>query len=379
MFGLQILDVVIGLFFGYLVLSLAVTAANELLAAWFRRRAWMLRRAVENLLDDDRLVKRLYKHSLIHGLSPRGGLLDHRFIRRLSKQPLIRSLLPGPRGPSYIPSHAFATALLDIVAPRSNGTRALPSRANAKGRVEETLALLAEESGPDAEKFQKGVETWFTDSMDRVTGWYKRRTQVFLVVWAAVLTVGTNADTIVIARALWRDTALRQAVVASAERYVAEEARPVPPAPGAAPVPAGDGAAIPPLPPDQQADVDFELASTRYNAAMADLAELQLPIGWEDPSTPAADEDSDPLEPSFRLVRDDATDDWPGPIWAPGGGERWLRAFDEHLLGWLLTILAISLGAPFWFDTLNRIITIRGAGRAPAEAQRPRPKEPGEQ
>jgi hypothetical protein len=60
-----------------------------------------------------------------------------------------------------------------------------------------------------------------------------------------------------------------------------------------------------------------------------------------------------------------------------------MRALDQHLLGWLITVLAISLGAPFWFDMLNRIVAIRSAGRAPEEAQRPpkevpRPKEPGE-
>ncbi|HEX2202385.1 MAG TPA: hypothetical protein VHG91_03765, partial [Longimicrobium sp.] len=37
------------------------------------------------------------------------------------------------------------------------------------------------------------------------------------------------------------------------------------------------------------------------------------------------------------------------------------------LLGLALTGVALSLGAPFWFDTLNRFINIRGAGRAPDE------------
>lgn len=356
MFGLQILDVVIGLFFGYLVLSLAVTAANELAAAWFRRRAWMLRRGVLNLLGDAELTGRFYAH------------------------PLIRSLAHGRRGPSYIPSRTFAMVLLDLVAPRGAD---VPARGEATGPLEQTLALLWHESGGDRDRFRQHVEIWFNDSMERVSGWYKRRTQVFLLIWAAVLTVGTNADTLVIARALWRDTALRQAVVASAERYLAEETRPVVAGVGAVPVSAADAAPIPPLPPDQQADVDFEQASARYDAAMADLAELQLPIGWDDPSAPATDED-DLVEPSFRLVRADATDDWPGAIWAPGGLGRWLRALDAHLLGWLMTMLAISLGAPFWFDTLNRVVAIRSSGRAPEEKPRPpkevpRPKEPGQE
>jgi hypothetical protein len=35
--------------------------------------------------------------------------------------------------------------------------------------------------------------------------------------------------------------------------------------------------------------------------------------------------------------------------------------------GWLLTALAASLGAPFWFDMLSRFVNIRNAGKAPSE------------
>jgi hypothetical protein len=52
------------------------------------------------------------------------------------------------------------------------------------------------------------------------------------------------------------------------------------------------------------------------------------------------------------------------------------------MLGWILTILAVSLGAPFWFDMLNRVVAIRSAGKAPEEAPKkpkevPQPREPG--
>jgi hypothetical protein len=38
------------------------------------------------------------------------------------------------------------------------------------------------------------------------------------------------------------------------------------------------------------------------------------------------------------------------------------------LIGWALTTLAGSLGAPFCFDTLNRIMNIRAAGKVPDQA-----------
>jgi hypothetical protein len=46
----------------------------------------------------------------------------------------------------------------------------------------------------------------------------------------------------------------------------------------------------------------------------------------------------------------------------------------DHLLGWFLTGVAVSLGAPFWFDTLNRFMNIRATGTAPNEKGQDRSK-----
>lgn len=360
MFGIDILDVAIGLFFGYLVLSLAVTAANEMSAALFRRRAWMLHKGISTLLDDAQLADKLYEHPLIRSLSSPRGIV--------SRVPALQRLVG--RGPSYVPSRAFAMALLDVLQIDPDRLQAGEDRHS----TERVLALLWKDAGKDREKFAANIETWFNDSMERVSGWYKRRTQMLLLIWAAGVTIGTNADTLVIAKTLWRDPALRQALVERAEGYVATQQRPV----GAPVTLAADEAPPPPaLPPDQQAEVDFIEASAQYDAALADLAELQLPIGWDDPTPPAEG------ETSLRLVTDTASDDWPGAIWESGGLQRWLQAADEHSIGWLLTILAVSMGAPFWFDMLNRIMSVRTAGKAPEEKQKspkqvPEPRAPGE-
>jgi hypothetical protein len=39
----------------------------------------------------------------------------------------------------------------------------------------------------------------------------------------------------------------------------------------------------------------------------------------------------------------------------------------RNLIGFLITALAVSLGAPFWFDLLNKLVSIRGAGIKPEE------------
>ena len=112
---MEILEVAIGLFFGYLVLSLVVTAANEMSAAWFRRRAWMLRKGIAKLLDDEELAARLYDHPMIQEsvLAARPAFARSRCCKRLVG-----------RGPSYVRSRTFAIALLDVVRGPSSGTQA---------------------------------------------------------------------------------------------------------------------------------------------------------------------------------------------------------------------------------------------------------------
>jgi hypothetical protein len=42
-------------------------------------------------------------------------------------------------------------------------------------------------------------------------------------------------------------------------------------------------------------------------------------------------------------------------------GDSW-RMLDI-LFGWSLTIVAVSMGAPFWFDFLNKVMNVRNAGK----------------
>ena len=46
--------------------------------------------------------------------------------------------------------------------------------------------------------------------------------------------------------------------------------------------------------------------------------------------------------------------------------------FWTKIFGLFLTAFAASLGAPFWFDVLNKFMSVRGAGKAPEE----KPKDP---
>jgi hypothetical protein len=45
------------------------------------------------------------------------------------------------------------------------------------------------------------------------------------------------------------------------------------------------------------------------------------------------------------------------------------NAEPKSIIGWLLTALAISLGAPFWFDLLNKIMRLRGSVATDGDAK----------
>ena len=74
-----------------------------------------------------------------------------------------------------------------------------------------------------------------------------------------------------------------------------------------------------------------------------------LPIGWTSAPPAASANNSD-----FRQ--------WPGWPWGSKGPLQWLGDWNNiiahHLVGWLITVIAVSLGAPFWFDLLSKIISI---------------------
>ena len=62
---------------------------------------------------------------------------------------------------------------------------------------------------------------------------------------------------------------------------------------------------------------------------------------------------------------------WRDNVFYDANRKRWdSRIWLERIIGWLLTLLAISLGARFWFDILNKIVNIRFAGKSPVEGSK---------
>ena len=257
-----------------------------------------------------------------------GRLLGNDALTKaLYQHPLIRSLAAddGAARPSYIPAERFISALTDVLtgpgkSPSDMAALRQGLAATGNEQLNEALTALLDRPGMDAAAARLHLEKWFVDGMERVSGWYKRDAQRNALILACLITVVLNADTVRIAKTLWTSPTVSAVVVeqakARAERAASPRDPAAPPAPPTAPL---------------QALTDQEQAL---------LGEV---TGWS----------GDPMPPHGNVL------DW-----------LWL-ALRTHLLGWVLTAIAVSLGAPFWFDTLNRFINLRSAGRVPDKGTLP--------
>jgi hypothetical protein len=318
MFGLQILDIAIGLILIYLILALTCTAVNELIAGAFDRRSKNLFSGIQNLLNDPTVKVK----------ASDGATQD--LLTSFYSHPLIKALEENGKPPSYIPSRTFALTLLDLVSPADpkgpktiSDLRGAIEKLDKNSPLRKTLLVVIDDAGDDLKKIQSNIEVWFNSSMDRVAAWYKTRTQTIIIIIAVVVVGATNADTIRIGKALSNDQALRDALVAQAQEY----AKATPPA----------GTSAEPKPPEGK------IKEIKENVTA--LQTLGVPLGYE-------------------------TEEPGGPTW-------WL----SKILGLLLTVGAASLGAPFWFDMLNKFINVRSAGKSPDEVAKPpeaQPKRPEE-
>ena len=323
MFGSLVLDVVIGLVFVYLLLSMICTAANEMIASMLALRARNLARGIANLLADRRIKG-----------------LDELFY----EHPLIKSLYQGTRKPSYVPSRTFALAFLDGIVPfKADGTELMPEIRSAvealpgDSELKRQLLILLQQSGGDYAKLLASIETWFDDSMTRVSGWYKRQSQVITLIVALLLTGITNADTLKITKALSTDSALRAAVVAQAQEFARQQPAPKGPQTGkelktVTPSSAAGGKESPEPPQRPTSEPKDTIAQS-----METLQQLGIPLGWQ----------------------------------AAPKQEDWIN----KIIGLLLTTFAITLGAPFWFDILNRVTKIRSTGAVSGSTTQEQKKE----
>lgn len=358
MFGLDTLDVAISVILLFLVTSLLCSAMREALEAFLKTRGVQLEQGIRELLQDasGALVQALYEHPLIYSL-----------YRGDYKAPKGKTgwRLKGGNLPSYIPAAQFSTALLDIVhakgvgpdsplsiASLRSGATALaaaPAAAAPAGQappdyagVAKAVNVALDHAQGDVAKAQANIETWFNGTMDRVSGWYRRDTQVVLFVIGLFAAVVLNLDTVTVAQRVSRDKALRSAVVAEAQAI------------------------------QKQPTTSSGAGTVRQYEDQLDA--IGLPIGWVR-TWPAAQVTVRCLSKAQFAA---ATCSGPPPeacgkvpkpgfpcsiVSAPASDGRVYEltwgALASMIVGWLITAIAVTMGAPFWFNTLNSVLAIR--------------------
>ncbi|MCW6035659.1 hypothetical protein K4A83_05145 [Spirulina subsalsa FACHB-351] len=313
-----LLNVAIGLVFIYLTLSLFVSALEEFLAGLLKARAKNLRDGIINLLEgkgaEGEMMGKLYHHPLIRSLSQ--GRIKNK----------LQQMLPSP---SYIPSDVFSTALLEVLKREynidfnySDNIQSLIDKLDQHKQSEPSprkrylinnIAALARQAESrltttdlKVRHLHQEISNWFDQSMERASGVYKRQAKLWAFVLGFGVSVIFNADTFYMIHRLSSDQELRIAVNALSTKLIEEQ--------------------------------NCRDVSCVEQLSLEDS--LILPIGWSSFPPPNVQKNNQLFHQKVLA---------------------WFRM----MLGWAVTALALAMGAPFWFDVLNKFINVRNVGRKP--------------
>lgn len=424
------IDVTVGLILVYLLYSLLTTIVQEGFSTWFGFRARNLKRAIVQMLTDETEVNKLSIKGLVNRAFTIAAFNSRSYDGTLAEafyaHPGIKYLGEGQwhRLPDNIASEKFAEVITDILV-GGNYT----SASNPAAIIEKVLSstpvplagngvsittafkvnggniVLIEEdtvyylkrllltANGDIDKFKKSLQTWYDDMMKQTTVWYKRNIQVWLFGFGMLIAMVFNVDTLKIAGLLSTNREARQDMV---ELAIAVQKN-------------YEGKVIG----DSISDEVIKLTKQDISASQKILGN-----GWDDEwmwcygeCRTKADSavvvrtnkkrlidsievrvkkiDTDSMLPSdsskkaaktklldsaMLLKSDIAVIDVKVKccqrftiskfFGVMGQASWWKRA-----LGWVLTAFAISLGAPFWFDLLNKFIRLR-SGISTAESSK---------
>lgn len=321
MFGSSAIGVAIGLVFVYLLMSMLCSMIREVIAGLLNSRARHLEAAIGRMIADDELRDQFFEHPMIKSLHMgHGGKHSHK--------------------PDFIPPKTFSMALLDVVKRQTQATASADNATTSEApappitfdeirntidklppkmqNIKTALQTLADSSEQRVDSIHSNVEEWFDTSMSSLSVWYQRRAQQFLFLIALCLSFGFHVDSIEIAEQFWEDSTLRESVVAAATEYTKEH--------------------------KEASSNPEDLRQT-----LSQLTDLKLPIGWG------------------RQVID----------WTPGVEPEESDVSDHRdrksgwlmLVGLFITAAACSVGSPFWFSVLKRLMTLHPSAAKVAKAK----------
>jgi hypothetical protein len=246
-----------------------------------------------------------------------GMLGDAALVARLFEHPLIRTEM------TKLPTDSAANGARErgpsYISPRNFALAfrkvARDDNGNFSDAVAKQISAMDIDFGQIEQASVPALEKWFEDAMGRVNGWYKRNAQKVTIIIAVFVAFGLNASAVRIVERLDSEPKVREAVVAQAEALSKEGKL----APG-------------------KEEASLKAAAEQASGAYRQVADLKLPLFWAGDNVPKS----------------------------PGG-------IISAVIGCLLTAVAISLGAPFWFDALGKLSNLRTAGKRPEEDEKAEP------
>lgn len=262
----------------------------------------------------------------------------------------VTALSPKGAAPSYIDAKNFVSALLDkltafsqVVNPTSidefikslNTTTAISDELRRAFLIyaieaKDTFDALSVKTTGAIEMFRSKLENWYNSNMDRLTGTLKSKyTRRYTFIAAIAVCILINADTIELCKYLYSNPDARASLAAQAYKTGADDSikQDMQRLKTTMSSTTDDTAKIS----FNQLDSSIKSKVETINKAKAALDE-SLPLGW--------------TKAEYTSI-----DKW----------YKWLA----KLLGIAVTVIAIMMGGPFWFDVLNKISNLRGSGTKP--------------
>jgi hypothetical protein len=386
MFNNVAFDVFIGLVFIYLLYSLLATIIMELFATMIGLRARNLREAIDRMLNDEDdahkgwwarfrdsvnilkkpkslMVKNFYNHPEIKYLGSTGIFKNPSSFKAVSFSKTIIYLLSGEGSTDK----AKISNKLNLLV-NDPGTVKKEEIILDKETAKYVLSLWDDSYG-DLIKFKLLLETWFDRTMEQCLEWYKRKTQVILLVLGFLIAWIAGADTFIITKKLSTDKDAREKMVQMASAYIQNNPRP-------------EDIRIK-LERDSTDD-EKKLDSIQLNKLDSlleikkqlekDIADANTVLGingWlPDKVRYVTDNKGNRI---YTTQVDEEALEGLGIDLNNGeisfkGCDKWtyfFLLFWRHFFGFLITALAISLGAPFWYDLLNKLMKLRTAVKQP--------------
>jgi len=325
--GLDFLNLVIGLIFIYLIYSIAASTIWEIIISLTRMRGRMLLKWMCDNFDE---ITTKPKPKRIRDWQ--NEILEH---------PLAKGMLrKHEKLPSYISSDVFTDVLLDIIVsenpedPKEDDGKKyikilkerLKSTTKLNASLKRVFLQYLDEASGNLSNFKKRIGKWFDETQERLVGAYKKSLQLWIFVIALFLVGLTNADTIKMASYLYRNPEVSEALANKVDQFVQDTAM-------IASIKDNDTVMVNNISEMTQEELkqNIEESFTKLKELDDELNKSGIPIGWD--------------KEEFSTLKG-----WNIP---------------KKIGGLLLTIFAVSLGSPFWFDVLNRLATLRSSGTKP--------------